>query len=101
MEILTTFTLSISEMLGILGILSMIIGVWIDARIRISALEIKMKTLTNELNQHCEENDTKYAQMIVEIKELAKEIHKAQLQQNNNVHELKMLIAQIRKDKMV
>ncbi len=92
MLIQTQLSLTLAEILGIIGLLSMIVGVWIDARIRISSLEIKMKGIISILESHIESNDSKFIEYAKEMREQSCETRKEIKEIAERIYELHLLI---------
>lgn len=94
MIILTQLSLSLSELLGIAGVLGMMLAVWIDARIRISGIEIKLKALSGIVENHSADNQKDFMSCTLEMKEQASETRAEVKALGERIHELHILVEQ-------
>lgn len=62
--------LTFFEIITLLSFLGAILAVWIDARLRLNTLEIKIKNIEEKFGSHCQENDEDVKEIFIEIKEL-------------------------------
>ena len=92
MIILTQLSLSLSELLGIAGVLGMMLAVWIDARIRISGIEIKLKALSGIVENHSADNQKDFMSCTLEMKEQASETRAEVKSLGERIHELHILV---------
>ncbi len=95
MALLTIFEMNLSDILTILVICGGLIGVWIDARLRISALELKLKL-------HSEQQEKDFLQfgldndyLLNEVKNIMCEVKEMLKEQNDRRHELEISLQQL------
>jgi hypothetical protein len=86
-------TLSFSEILTVLTFLGAIIGVWIDARVRLNALEVKLKMLEDKVTHHCDSNDRDFDELLKDLKEVAGQQLKSTEDLRKDITELKIILA--------
>lgn len=86
-------TLSFSEIITVLTFLGAILGVWIDARIRLNSLELKLKVLEDTVVNHCDANDKDFDEFLKDLKDVAKQQLKSTEDLRKDITELKIILA--------
>ena len=73
MNLLSQFVISFSETISFLSLFAAIVGVFVNARIKIAKLEVSVAEIRKDLDTHCNSNDKNYDKIFEEIKEMGKE----------------------------
>ena len=85
--------LSFSEIITILIFLASIVGVWADARLRINTTELKIRELSQKLNEHCDVNNEEYKNLLVELKQVATKQLETTESLREEINNLKIILA--------
>lgn len=81
-------TLTYSEIVSTLFLLAAIVGVWLDARLRINTTEADIKNLKDNLKIHYADNDKDNIKLLKEIEQ----INENNKQISTQIYDLKILI---------
>ena len=73
MNLLSQFVISFSETISFLSLFAAIVGVFVNARIKIAKLEVSVAEIRKDLDTHFNSNDKNYDKIFEEIKEMGKE----------------------------
>jgi flagellar hook-basal body complex protein FliE len=86
-------TLTFFEIITLLSFLGAILTVWIDARVRLNALEVKLKVLEDTVTQHRNSNDKDFDEFLKQLKEIAQQQLKSTENLKTEITELKIILA--------
>lgn len=89
-------TLTFFEIITLLSFLGAILTVWIDARVRLNALEVKLKMLEDTVTQHRNSNDKDFDEFLKQLKEIAQQQLKSTENLRTEITELKIILAKNR-----
>ena len=92
---MAVISLSLTEILGIVGVVGLILGVWIDARIRIASLEVRTQMLREQFDKSCEDHNRTFESILSEVKELSGESRQTLQELNLQVERLKIITSKL------
>lgn len=85
--------LTFSEIITSLIFLASIVGVWVDARLRINTTELKIRELSQKLDEHCDVNTEENKAFIKELKEVATKQLETTESLREEINNLKIILA--------